>query len=118
MIRLSPSRLRQIMAVAAMGVMALGLGGCDRTPPTSDEMKNALQAAFDEEAASGGSNWAKTLKIAKFETQNCSFTAMVGKPIYQCDVVIALGSPEKPGPDFKPRPVMFHKTEKGWIVPP
>jgi hypothetical protein len=93
------------------------LSGCDRTPPSNDDMREALQRAIDAEAEAGGSALAKVMKIAKIETTDCEFTAMVGKPIYKCDVSLSIGPPDHPGPMSKPKPVMFHKSGDGWIVP-
>ena len=106
------------------GLMGLGLAlslpllsACDRTPPSNDEMREALQRAIDAEAEAGGSALAKVMKIAKIETADCEFTAMVGKPIYKCEVSLSIGPPDHPGPMTKPKPVMFHKSGDGWIVP-
>jgi len=93
------------------------LGGCERTPPSVAEMRNALQTAFDEEAKSGGSSAAKVLKISTFTVDHCAFGDMIGSSVYQCDVTISIGGPDRPGPTLKPKPVVFKKSRNGWIVP-
>ncbi len=107
-------RQRALTSLVLLGLV--GLGACDRTPPSQDEMRQALQAAIDAEVATGASS-TRNLNIARFETQNCEFTAMVGKPVYRCDVALAFGPSESPGPLLKSKPVMFHKSAAGWIVP-
>lgn len=105
----------------ALGLLSLGVGlalaACDATPPTDTEMRDALQAAFDEEARQG-SAIAGAMRIARFKAANCERTALVGPVIYACQVTIALGNEKAVGPDLAPRPVMFHKSDKGWYVPP